>query len=126
MVMVCRYIIILNVGVFYFRSPSVLHSQDSFLSTFCPRLWETSSGVVAVGVFAAEALGTVYVLKLLVVISTPSCKWTQKNNNVQKQSLLNNSGLDGRGLSVCWNLDCRCLSSSSEVPTSSILRIPSP
>ena len=23
-------------------------------------------------------------------------------------SLLNNSGLDGRGLSVCWNPDCRC------------------
>ena len=24
-------------------------------------------------------------------------------------SLLSNSGLDGRGLSVCWNPDCRCL-----------------
>ena len=23
-------------------------------------------------------------------------------------SLLNNSGIDGRGLSVCWNPDCRC------------------
>ena len=34
----------------------VFHSQDSFPSTFRPQLWETSSGVVAVGVFAAEAL----------------------------------------------------------------------
>ena len=41
--------------VFFFRSLGVFHSQDSFPSTFHPRLWETSSGVVAVGVFATEA-----------------------------------------------------------------------
>ena len=41
--------------VVFFRNPSIFHSWDSFPSTFCPRLWETSSGVVAVGVFAAEA-----------------------------------------------------------------------
>ena len=41
--------------VVFFRSPGVFHSQESFPSTFRPRLWETSSGVVAVGVFAAEA-----------------------------------------------------------------------
>ena len=43
------------VDVVFFRSPDVFHSQDSFPSTFHPRLWETSSGVVAVGVFSAEA-----------------------------------------------------------------------
>ena len=42
-------------AVFFFRSPGVFHSQVSFPSTFRPRLWETSSGVVDVGVFAAEA-----------------------------------------------------------------------
>ena len=33
----------------------IFHSQDSFPLMFRPQLWETSSGVVAVGVFAAEA-----------------------------------------------------------------------
>ena len=28
-------------------------------------------------------IGTVYVLKLLVVTSSPPCKWTQKKNNLQ-------------------------------------------
>ena len=42
-------------GVIFFQSPGVFHSQDSFPSTFRPRLWETSSGVVTVVVFAAEA-----------------------------------------------------------------------
>ena len=56
MAMVYRYIGILTIGVVFFRSPGFFHSQDSFPSTFHPRLWETSSGVVAAGVFAAEAL----------------------------------------------------------------------
>ena len=56
MAMVYRYIGILTVNVVtFFRSPGIFQSQDSFPSTFHPRLWETSSGVVAVGVFAAEA-----------------------------------------------------------------------
>ena len=50
----CVGILTVNVVVF-FQSPTVFHSQDSFPSTFRPRLWETSSGVVAVGVFTAEA-----------------------------------------------------------------------
>ena len=46
-----RHIRILTVGVVvFFRSPGIFHSQDSFPSTFRPRLRETSSGVVAVGV----------------------------------------------------------------------------
>ena len=49
MAMVYRCVGILTVDVVFFRS------QDSFPSTFHPRLWETSSGVVAVGVFTAEA-----------------------------------------------------------------------
>ena len=39
-------------------------------------------------------------------------------------SLLNNSGLDGRGLSVCWNPDCRCrrlLPKSRRLPFSGFL-----
>ena len=55
MAVVRRYIEILTVGVLFFRSHSILHSQDSFPLTFHPRLWETSSGVVAIGVFTAEA-----------------------------------------------------------------------
>ena len=56
MAVVSRYLGILTVDVVvFFRNPSVFHSQDSFPSTFRPRLWETSSGVVAVGVSAAEA-----------------------------------------------------------------------
>ena len=55
MVVVYRYVGILTVDVVFFRSPGVFHSQDSFPPTFRPRLWDTSSGVVAVGVFAAEA-----------------------------------------------------------------------
>ena len=38
------------INVVFFRSPGVFHSQDSFPSTFRPHLWETSSGVVALGV----------------------------------------------------------------------------
>ena len=54
MAVVYRYVRILTVGVVvFFCSPGIFHSQDSFPSTFRPRLWETSSGVVAVGVFAA-------------------------------------------------------------------------
>ena len=48
----CVGILTVDVVVFY-RNPGVFHSQDSFPSTFRPRLWETSSGVVALGVFAA-------------------------------------------------------------------------
>ena len=56
MAVVYRCVGILTVDVVvFFRSPGVFHSQDSFPSTFRPRLWETSSGVVAVGVFAAVA-----------------------------------------------------------------------
>ena len=56
MAMVYRCVGILTADiVILFRSPGVFHSQNSFLSTFRPQLWETSSGVVAVGVFAAEA-----------------------------------------------------------------------
>ena len=56
MAVVCRCVGILTVDVVVsFRSSGVFHSQDSFPSTLRPRLWETSSGVVAVGVFAAEA-----------------------------------------------------------------------
>ena len=49
----CVGILTVDVVVF-FRSPSVFRSRDSFPSTFRSRLWETFSGVVAVGVFAAE------------------------------------------------------------------------
>ena len=52
--MAYTYIEILTVVV-HFRSYGVLHSKDSFPSTFHLRLLETSSGVVAVGVFATEA-----------------------------------------------------------------------
>ena len=55
MAVVYTYVGILTVDVVFFRSPGVFHSQDLFPSMFRPRLWETSSGVVAVGVFAAEA-----------------------------------------------------------------------
>ena len=55
MAVVYRCVGILTVDVVFFRSPGVFHSQDSFPSTFRPRLWETSSGVVGVGVFAAVA-----------------------------------------------------------------------
>ena len=62
MAVVYRYVGILTVDVIFFRSPCVFHSQDSFPSTFRPRLWETSSGVVAVGVFAAEARTYIFFL----------------------------------------------------------------
>ena len=55
MAVVYSYVGILTVDVVFFRSPGIFHSQDSFPSTFRLRLWETSSGMVAVGVFAAEA-----------------------------------------------------------------------
>ena len=54
MAVVYRYIGILTFDVLFFQSPGIFHSQESFLSTFVPKLKETSSGVVAVGVFAAE------------------------------------------------------------------------
>ena len=55
MAVVYRCVGILTVDVVvFFRNPGVFRSQDSFPSTFRPRLWEPSSGVVAVGVFAAE------------------------------------------------------------------------
>ena len=54
--LVYTYVGILTVDVVFFRSPGVFHSQDSFPSTFHPRLWETASGVVAVGVFADELI----------------------------------------------------------------------
>ena len=49
------YIGVLTVGVLFIQSPGIFHSQDSFPSTFHPRLWETSAGVVVIGVFTAEA-----------------------------------------------------------------------
>ena len=45
MAVVYTYVGILTVDVVFFRSPGIFHSQDSFPSTFRPRLWETSSGV---------------------------------------------------------------------------------
>ena len=56
MAMVYWCVVILTVDVVFFRTPGVLHSQDSFPSTVRPQLWETSSGVVAAGVFAAVAV----------------------------------------------------------------------
>ena len=56
MAMVYRYIGILTVNVLFFRSPGIFHSQDSFPLTFHPRLWETSSGMIAVGVFIMPAV----------------------------------------------------------------------
>ena len=53
--MVHWYFGILTVGVIFFQSPGIFHSQDSVPSMFRSRLWEISSGVIAVGVFAAEA-----------------------------------------------------------------------
>ena len=38
--MVRRYIEILTIGILFFRSHDGLHSQDSFSTTFRPRLWE--------------------------------------------------------------------------------------
>ena len=55
MAVVYQCVGILTVDVVFFLSPGVFHTQDSFPSTFRPRLWETSSGVVDVGVFAAVA-----------------------------------------------------------------------
>ena len=55
----------------------VFHSQDSFPSTFRSRLWETSSGVVAVGVFAAESrrelLAHLPRLRLIYVVHSFCC-----------------------------------------------------
>ena len=50
----CVGILMVDVVVF-FRNHGIFHSQDSFPTTFRPWLWETSSGVVAVGMFSAEA-----------------------------------------------------------------------
>ena len=82
MAVVYRCVGSLTVNVF-FRSPSVFHSQDSFSSTFHPRLWETSSGVVVVGVFAAEARKPL-LLCVFVIISSVSviiiiCKFNTNN-----------------------------------------------
>ena len=53
MAVVYRCVGMLTVDVVvFFRSYGIFHSQDYF-STFRLRLWQTSSGVVAVGVFAA-------------------------------------------------------------------------
>ena len=64
MAVVYTYIGIQTVGVVFFRSSGVFHSQDSFPSTFRPRLWETTSGVVAVGVLAAQARRELHVLTI--------------------------------------------------------------
>ena len=64
MAMVYRCVGILTVDVIFFRSPGGFHSQDSFPSTFHPRLWETSSEVAAVGVFAAVIRGLSKNIKL--------------------------------------------------------------
>ena len=53
MAVVYRCVGILTVDVVvFFRSPGIFHSHDSFPLMFRPRLWETSSGMVAVGVLA--------------------------------------------------------------------------
>ena len=55
MAVVYQYVGILTVDVIvFFQNPGIFHSQDSFSLMFRPRLWETSSGVVAVGVFAKD------------------------------------------------------------------------
>ena len=55
MAVVYQYVGILTIDVVCFRSPGVFHSQDSVPLTFRPRLWETSSGVVAIGVLDTPA-----------------------------------------------------------------------
>ena len=62
MAMVYRCVGILTLDVIFFRSPGIFHSQDSFHSTFRPRLWETSSGVAAVGVFQRFAAPSEHLL----------------------------------------------------------------
>ena len=73
MAVVHRYIGILTVGVLFFQSPSVFHSQDSFPSTFRPQLWETSSGVVVVRVFAAELRARPTRLHLIYLVHVNCC-----------------------------------------------------
>ena len=51
----CGLSVYWNSVVVFLWSPGVFHSQDFFPSTFRSQLWETSSGVVAVGVCTAEA-----------------------------------------------------------------------
>ena len=66
MAVVYRCVGILTVDVVFFWNPGVFHSQDSFPSTFRLWLWETSSGVVTVAVFAAVALRAT-------AVTTPEC-----------------------------------------------------
>ena len=53
----------------------------------------------------------IFIIKLLTALVSCLCM------------LFNNSGLDGRGLSVCWNPDCRCnlLPKSRRLPFSGFL-----
>ena len=99
-------------SVLFFRSHGVFHSQDSFPSTFRPRLWETSSGVVAVGVFAAE------------------CRLLPKLRRLPFSGFLPLDVSSPAVGDILRSGCCRCVrcrvSSSSEVPASSFLRIPSP
>ena len=75
MLMVYRCVGILTVNVvIFFRNPGIFHSQDSFPSTFHPRLWETSSGVVAVGVFAAAQNCSIKIITLAVKASVISLR----------------------------------------------------
>ena len=81
MAVVYRYIGILTVGVVFFRSPGVFYSQDSFPLTFRPRLWETSSGVVAVGVFAVEALQRTHLQRPILKMSPTAGRQTSRGRN---------------------------------------------
>ena len=76
MAVVYRCVGILTVEVvIFFRSPGVFLSQDYCPSTFCPRLWETSSGVVALGVFAAENCELVLLACLYLTATTCRPSW---------------------------------------------------
>ena len=85
MAVVYRCVGILTVAVVFFWSPGVFHSQDSFPSTFRPRLWETSSGVVA-AVARRELWGRPPRLHLIYVVHAYSDNWN----------------LIGRFLSLCF------------------------
>ena len=98
MAVVYRCVGILTVDVVvFFRSSGFFHSQDSFSLTFLPRLWETSSGVAAVGVFAAEARRELWPrpsrLSLIYVVHVYCCSVIGQHSN--------NWNLIGRFLHRC-------------------------
>ena len=72
MAVVCLYIEILTVGVLFFQSHGILHSQESFPSMFHPRLLETSSGVVAAENWELVEFEFKYSTELTATSSLPS------------------------------------------------------